>query len=145
MVEVQLTMSGLFSAPDDALVPGMTVLDRQVVDVDGDGDSDQLAFVDVEDRTFTAAQRARTGRGAVVFFNEQGRWRGQTIASVDATAIEAAYNWADAPAFVAGRAPVLRVLYSAAFAGRIAQAEYSVRFDRDAIRPVLSQSSHAKR
>ncbi len=145
VVEVQLTRSGAFAHPDESLVVGMTVLDRQIIDVDGDGDSDQLAFVDVGDRVFTPLERSLVGRGAVVFFNDQGSWHGQTIASVSSRAIESGYNWAEAPALVGGRTPVLRVLYSGVHAGRFAQAEYAVRFDRNAIRPLSSHPHNSKR
>jgi hypothetical protein len=145
LVEVPLTQAGSFSTPDESLAPGLEVLDRQFVDVDGDGDIDQLAFVDLADRPMLAARRAQLGRGAVVFINDAGQWRGQTVASVGSRSVEAAYNWAAAPSLVRRGAPVLRVLYSGAHAGRFAQAEYQVRFDRNMLRAVRTHAAISKR
>ncbi len=138
VVTVALTQDGTFDSPDAALAVGLSIVDRQNADLDGDGDQDALAFVDVREGSPTTG--AHAGRGAVVFFREGERaWRGRTVASVPAMPFESAYNWGEVMQRRGGAATVVRLLYSAAFRGRFAHAEYRVRFDRDGVHIMHSQ------
>lgn len=142
VVTVALTQDGTFDSPDSALAQGLSIVDRQSVDLDGDGDADVLAFVDVREGSPTTGPHA--GRGAVVFFREGERsWRGRTVASVPALPFESAYNWGDVTQRRGGVATVVRLLYSAAYRGRFAHAEYRVRFDRDGMH-VMQSSPHGR-
>lgn len=142
VVTVALTQDGTFDSPDSALAHGLSIVDRQSVDLDGDGDADVLAFVDVREGSPTTGPHA--GRGAVVFFREGERsWRGRTVASVPALPFESAYNWGDVTQRRGGVATVVRLLYSAAYRGRFAHAEYRVRFDRDGMH-VMQSSPHGR-
>ena len=130
IVTVALTQDGTFDSPEAALASGLSIVDRQSADLDGDGDSDVLAFVDVREGSPVVGPNA--GRGAVVFFREGERsWRGRTVASVPAIPFERAYNWGDVTQRRGAGATVVRLLYSAAYRGRFAHAEYRVRFDRE--------------
>lgn len=133
MVTVPLTRDGVFESPDAALSSGLSIVDRQSTDLDGDGDADVLAFVDVSETS--SAYGTNAGRGAVVFFCEgQRAWRGRTVASVPAVPFESAYNWGDVSHQRRGSAgTVVRLLYSAAHQGRFAHAEFRLRFDREGI------------
>ncbi len=142
VVTVALTQDGTFDSPDAALAQGLSIVDRQSADLDGDGDADVLAFVDVREGSPTTGPHA--GRGAVVFFREGERsWRGRTVASVPALPFESAYNWGDVTHRRGGVATVVRLLYSAAYRGRFAHAEYRVRFDRDGMH-VMQSSPHGR-
>lgn len=130
IVTVALTQDGTFDSPESALASGLSIVDRQSADLDGDGDTDVLAFVDV--REGAAVTGPNAGRGAVVFFREGERaWRGRTVASVPALPFESAYNWGEVSQRRGAGATIVRLLYSAAFRGRFAHAEYRVRFDRE--------------
>lgn len=137
IVTVALTQDGTFDSPESALVSGLSIVDRQSADLDGDGDTDVLAFVDVREGSPVLGPNA--GRGAVVFFREGERsWRGRTVASVPAVPFESAYNWGEVTQRRGAGATVVRLLYSAAFRGRFAHAEYRVRFDREGMHFVHS-------
>jgi hypothetical protein len=132
VVRVALTEDGTFASPEQALYPGLSIVDQQAADLDGDGDEDLLAFVDLDDDASVTDPGA--GRGAVAFFREPDGWRARTVASVPALPFESAYNWG--PLRVERGAPTARLLYSAADRGRFARASYRIRFDRDGA-PVL--------
>jgi hypothetical protein len=133
VIRVPLTGDGTFASPEEALAPGLSIVDQQSIDLDGDGDEDLLAFVDLDDATPVTTPGA--GRGAVVILREPDGWRARTVASVPALPFESAYNWA-APRVESG-VTVARLLYSAADRGRFARASYRMRFDHDGA-PVLS-------
>lgn len=105
---------------------GLDVVDTMRVDVDGDGDPDQLALVDVAESD--EGPKPDDGRGVVVAFREEGGWRIETVASLPRFPVEAGYNWGPVEAR-RDRRPVLHVRYSAASAGRFERRDTAVRFD----------------
>ena len=124
---------------------GLGIVDRQSTDLDGDGDEDVLAFVDLVDGAPVTGRNA--GRGAVVFFREGEAWRGRTVASVPAVPYESAYNWGDVTSHRRGSnaSPTIRLFYSAAYRGRFAQTEYRIRFDREGMHVLHGPGSHTAR
>jgi hypothetical protein len=145
IVSVILTQDGTFATPTEALMSGLGIVDRQSADLDGDGDEDVLAFVDLLDGASVTGRNA--GRGAVVFFREGEVWRGRTVASVPAIPYESAYNWGEVTAHRRGTnaSPTIRLFYSAAYRGRFAQTEYRIRFDREGMHVLHGPGSHTAR
>lgn len=143
LIALPLTQEGTFSSPDATLVSGLSIVDRQSVDLDGDGDADVLAFVDVGEGASNAMTNA--GRGAVVIYRDGDRaWRARTVASVPAMPFESAYNWGDVSSAGASGATV-KLLYSAAHRGRFAHCEYRLRFDREGMHVLRGPGAHSAR
>jgi hypothetical protein len=147
IVAVALTQQGTFAAPEAVLQAGLSIVDQQSADLDGDGDLDMLAFVDVSEGSSVYGPNA--GRGAVVILCDGERaWRGRTIASVPAVPFESAYNWGEVLTNGARNgtgATIVRLLYSAAYRGRFAHAEYRLRFDRDGMHILHGPGAHSAR
>jgi hypothetical protein len=134
---VTLTRGGVHADMAGALADGLEVIDTQRVDVDGDGDQDVLAFIDIAESA--DEDKPDLGRGVAVFFHERHGWRGETIASVGRFPVESGFNWGEVEQLRAGATPLLHVLFSEARpGGETSQADTVVRFDGGALRPVFA-------
>ena len=108
-VAVRLTRRGVQRTPERTLLRGLEIVDRQQVDVDGDGDMDSLLMVDLAP---DEEPKDDLGRGVVVVLRERHGYRAQTVASVPLYPMEAGYNWGPVESLRTGAAPLLHVMYS---------------------------------
>ncbi|MDP3275564.1 MAG: hypothetical protein Q8Q09_10245 [Deltaproteobacteria bacterium] len=138
-VAVVLTREGVFATPSECVRAGQELVDAQRVDVDGDGDLDMVALVELSE----GADVTRAGRGAVVLFAEPQGWRALTVASVAAMPFENGYNWGPVVRGRQGASAALELLYSAADAGRFAEASYWVRPDGATLRVTRKEPAQA--
>jgi hypothetical protein len=134
---VALTRAGVHAAPSEVVGDGLEIVDSVRVDVDGDGDEDVLAFINLA--ADADVDKPDLGRGVAVIFRDQAGWRGETVASVARFPTEAGFNWGEVEGLRAGEVPLLHVLYSEAQPGGEArQMDTVVRFDHGALREVFA-------
>lgn len=113
---VELTRPGTRATVEALLAEDLAVVDRQDIDVDGDGDLDALLTVDVAEGV--TEPKPDAGRGLVLAERTAQGWRGRTVASVRMFPREAGFAWGGVEAVRVGERPLLRVEYSAAGNGR---------------------------
>jgi hypothetical protein len=134
---VALTRAGVHAVPSEVVADGLEIVDSTRADVDGDGDEDVLAFIDLG--ADADMDKPDLGRGVAVIFHEARGWRGETVASVGRFPTEAGFNWGELERLRAGATPLLHVLFSQAQpGGEPRQMDTVVRFDHGALHAVFT-------